>query len=315
MQARSYRVPGQRMRFSSRLGRDMRRNWALYLLALPMILYYAIFCYGPIYGQIIAFKDFSPGLGIMNSPWVGLKHFKAFFETRTCWELIRNTIMINVYQLVFAFPAPILLALLLNEVQCTAFKRTIQTISYLPYFISLVVVCGMILDFTKRDGVVNDVIEFLGGERISFMITPAWFRPIYTITDIWQGVGWGSIIYIAAIGGIDPQLYEAATMDGAGRWRKMWHITLPGIREMILVLLILKLGQIMSVGFEKIILLYNGMTYETADVISTHVYRMGLMQMSYSYSSAVGVFNSVINFVILILANCLSKKVAGSGLW
>jgi putative aldouronate transport system permease protein len=280
-----------------------------------MIVFYLIFCYGPIYGQIIAFKDFSPALGIMGSKWVGFKHFIAFFKIRTCWELIYNTFMINVYALAFSLPAPILFALLLNEVKNNSLKRIIQTISYLPYFISLVVVCGMILEFTRRDGVVNDVITFLGGQRISFMTKPEWFRPVYTITDIWQGLGWGSIIYIAAISGIDPGLYEAAVMDGAGRWRKMWHVTLPGIREIIAIVYILKIGQMLSVGFEKIILLYNGMTYETADVISTYIYRIGLMQMNYSYSSAVGLFNSIINFILLVFANNTSKKFVEGGLW
>ena len=223
--------------------------------------------------------------------------------------------MINIYGLVFGLPAPIILALLLNEVRSSVFKRTIQTVSYLPYFISLVVACGMILEFTRRDGVVNDVIEFFGGERISFMTDPDWFWPIYTITDIWQGIGWGSIIYIAAITGIDQGLYEAATIDGAGRWRKMWHITLPGIRETIAIVYIMKIGQMMSLGFEKIILLYNGMTYETADVISSYIYRMGLLQMNYSYSSAVGLFNSVINLVLLFVANHVSKRLFDTSMW
>jgi putative aldouronate transport system permease protein len=304
-----------KLSYIARLNRDLVRNKSLYPLAVPMIAFYLIFCYGPIYGQIIAFKDFSPALGILGSKWAGFKHFIAFFKVRTCWELIRNTFMINVYALVFSLPVPILFALLLNEVKTNSFKRIIQTISYLPYFISLVVVCGMILEFTRRDGVVNDVIAFLGGQRISFMIKPEWFRPVYTITDIWQGFGWGSIIYIAAISGIDPGLYEAAVMDGAGRWRKMWHVTLPGIREIIAIVYILKIGQMLSVGFEKIILLYNGMTYETADVISTYIYRVGLMQMNYSYSSAVGLLNSIINFILLLFANKTSKKFVEGGLW
>lgn len=298
-----------------RLRQDMRRNGTMYLLALPMVLFYLVFCYGPIYGQIIAFKDFSPAQGIMGSPWVGFKHFAAFFKARTFSQLITNTVMISLYQIVFAFPAPILLALLLNEVRSNAFKRAVQTVSYMPHFISLVVVCGMTLEFTKSDGVVNSIIMALGGRRIPFFTTPAWFRQIYTITDIWQGIGWGSIIYIAALSGIDPQLYEAATMDGAGRFRKMLHVTLPGISSMIVVLFILRIGQVMSVGFEKIILLYNPMLYDTADVISTYVYRKGLMEFNYSYSAAVNVFNSVINFTILVIANALSRRVTGNSLW
>jgi len=267
------------------------------------------------YGAIIAFKEFNPALGIMGSPWVGFKHFKSFFEGVYFWRLVRNTLLISVYSLIWGFPAPIILALLLNEVKNKYFKRTVQTVSYLPHFISLVVVCGIIKDFTSTDGVINDIIEFLGGERTNFLMIPEWFRPIYVGSGIWQEVGWGSIIYLAAITNIDPQLYEAATIDGASRCKQIWHITLPGIVPTIVILLILRLGGLMSVGFEKIILLYNSATMETADVISSYVYRRGLLDFDYSFSAAVGLFNSVINLILITSANRLSRKVSETSLW
>ena len=223
--------------------------------------------------------------------------------------------IISVYSLIFSFPAPIILALLLNELRNKTFKRMVQTISYLPHFISIMVVCGMIIDFTATDGFINDIIEFFGGQRSSLLLKPELFRTIYISSDIWQNVGWGSIIYLAALTGVDTQLYEAAVIDGAGRWKQLLHVTLPGIAPTIVILLILRIGQIMNVGFEKIILLYNPATYSTADVISSFVYRKGLLEFSYSYSAAVGLFNSVINFILLILANKLSKHVNDISLW
>ncbi len=294
---------------------DIIRNKYIYIMALPVVAYYIIFHYAPMYGAIIAFKEFNPALGIMGSPWVGFKHFKSFFEGVYFWRLVRNTLLISVYSLIWGFPAPIILALLLNEVKNKYFKRTVQTVSYLPHFISLVVVCGIIKDFTSTDGVINDIIEFLGGERTNFLMIPEWFRPIYVGSGIWQEVGWGSIIYLAAITNIDPQLYEAATIDGASRWKQTWHITLPGIVPTIVILLILRLGGLMSVGFEKIILLYNSATMETADVISSYVYRRGLLDFDYSFSAAVGLFNSVINLILITSANRLSRKVSETSLW
>ncbi|MDN5276309.1 MAG: putative aldouronate transport system permease protein [Clostridiales bacterium] len=294
---------------------DIIRNKYIYIMALPVIAYYIIFHYLPMYGAIIAFKEFNPALGIIRSPWVGFKHFKSFFEGVYFWRLIRNTLLISIYSLVWGFPAPIILALLLNEVKNNYFKRTVQTVSYLPHFISLVVVCGIIKDFTSTDGVINDIIELLGGERTNFLMKPEWFRPIYVGSGIWQEVGWGSIIYLAAITNIDPQLYEAATIDGANRWKQTWHVTLPGIVPTIVILLILRLGGLMSVGFEKIILLYNSATMETADVISSYVYRRGLLDFDYSFSAAVGLFNSVINLILITSANKLSRKISETSLW
>ena len=298
-----------------RLGRNIRRNPYLYAMALPVILYYIIFKYVPIYGTIIAFKNFVPAKGILGSEWVGLKHIIKFFESYYFWRLLRNTVLLSLYGLVFGFPMPILFALLLNEIRNKAIKRTTQTITYIPHFISIMVVCGIIIDFTSQAGVINDLIEFFGGERKTFLIYPQYFRGVYVLSGIWQEMGWSSIIYLSALSAIDVFLYEAARIDGAGRLRQTWHITLPSIMPTILILLILRIGSMMNVGFEKIILLYNSNIYETADVISTFVYRKGILGLNYSYSAAVGLFNSVINFTLLILANFLSRKASGSGLF
>ena len=284
-------------------------------MALPVVAHYLLFHYVPMYGAIIAFKEFSPAAGIWRSPWVGLEHFKAFFESYYFWRVLRNTIAISLSSLLFSFPAPITLALLLNEVQSTRFKRVTQTISYMPHFVSLIVICGIIVDFSAERGLFNDVIGLLGGERGNLLVRPELFRPIYIASGIWQEVGWGAIIYLAALSGIDPQLYEAATLDGAGKWKQMLYVTLPGLVPTIVILLILRIGQLMNVGFEKIILLYNANTYETADVISTFVYRRGLLEFSFSFSTAVGLFNSVVNFLLLLGANRLSRRFSETSLW
>ncbi|RAU93293.1 sugar ABC transporter permease [Paenibacillus sp. YN15] len=294
---------------------DIRRNKMLYLMLVPVILFYAIFHYGPMYGAIIAFKDFSPRLGIIGSEWVGLDHFKTFFGGAYFWRTIKNTLLISFYQLLFGFPAPILLALLLNEVKNTLFKRTVQTITYMPHFISLVVICGIIKDFTSSDGVINDLIAWMGGTRVTFLLEPGLFRPLYVVSGIWQNIGWGTIIYLAALTGIDMEQYEAARIDGAGRWKQLVNITIPGIMPTIVILLILEVGRMMNVGFEKIILLYNPSTYETADVVSSYVYRVGLQDFNYSFSSAVGLFNSAVNFTLLIFSNWMSRKLNDTSLW
>lgn len=301
--------------FGARVKKDLIRNKYIYLMAIPMLLYYLIFHYRPMYGAIIAFKDFNPMKGILGSPWVGFTHFISFFEGAYFGRVLRNTLLINIYGLLFGFPAPIILALCLNEIQNKIFKRTVQTISYLPHFVSLMVICGIIVNFTSRNGLINHIIAFFGGERVNLLSRPEYFRPIYIISDIWQSVGWGSIIYLAALSGIDVEQYEAARIDGASRWQKIWHISIPGIMPTIVILLILRMGNMMNVGFEKIILLYNPGTYETADVISSYVYRKGLMEFSFSFSSAVGLFNSVINFTLLLCANWISRRVNETSLW
>ena len=308
-------VPVQKQRFGKRLARDIVQHKYLYIMAIPGLLFYFIFHYGPMYGAIIAFKDYTPAGGIWGSPWVGFANFVEFFSSMYFSRILKNTIILSVYSLVAGFPAPIILALLLNELRGNIFKRTVQTITYIPHFVSMVVVAGMLVDFTMQNGIINNLLALFGFERTNLLMHSEYFRHIYVWSDVWQGVGWGSIIYLAALSGIDQQLYEAARLDGAGRLRQTWHITLPGLMPTITVLLIMRMGSIMSVGFEKVILLYNPTTYETADIISSFVYRKGIQDMSYSFSSAVGLFNSVINLILIFSANFISRKINDSSLW
>ena len=287
----------------------------VYILFIPVAAYYIIFHYLPMYGAIIAFKNYTPASGFAGAKWVGLNNFRSFLKSYYFLRLIKNTLMISLSSIVFGFPAPILLALLLNEVRSSAYKRIVQTVTYFPHFLSIMVVCGMIHNFFASGGVVNDIIVKLGGTRQDFLSNPAAFRPLYVGSDIWQGIGWGSIVYLAALSGIDPTLYEAAKIDGAGRFMQTLHITLPGILPTIIVMFILRVGSMMSVGYEKIILLYNDLTMETADVISSFVYRKGLLNADYSYSSAVGLFNSIINFALVVTANRLSRMIRQTSLW
>lgn len=294
---------------------DFVRNKYVYLMLLPGLVYFLIFHYIPLVGAQIAFRDFRPMLGFFKSPWVGFKWFEEFFSSYYFWRLLRNTILINIYDIIFGFPAPIILALLLNEIRINFFKRVVQTVTYLPHFISIIVICGMIMDFFSRQGVINALIGYLGINAIPFMVNPGWFRPIFVGSNIWTQVGWGSIIYLAALTAVDQELYEAATIDGAKRFSQLIHITIPCITPTIVIMFILRIGRIMTVGFEKVLLLYNASTYETADVISTFVYRKGILEMSYSYSTAVGLFNSVINLIMLVIFNRISRKVSESSLW
>lgn len=297
------------------MGKEFSKYKYIYLMAIPMLIYYYLFCYVPMYGASIAFKDFSPKLGIAGSPWVGLKHFESFFNNVYFSRLLGNTLGLSLLNLAFGFPAPILLAILLNEVRQNWFKRTVQTISYLPHFISVMVICGMIVDFTSSGGVINDLLSLFGAKRQTMLLNPSLFPAIYVISEIWQSVGWGSIVYLAALTAVDPALYEAARMDGAGKLKQIWHVTLPGIAPTIVVMLILKLGSMMSIGSEKILLLYNSNTYATADVISTYVYRKGLLESNFSFSTAVGLFNSMINFALVLGSNYISRKVNDTSLW
>ena len=313
--ARSGQSVRKRSRVLQKFAKDLKANRYLYLMILPVVAYYLIFCYAPMYGIIIAFKDFAPMKGIMGSSWVGFLYFKQFFTSIYAFRTITNTLLLSLYSLLWGFPAPILLALLLNEVKNVIFKKTVQTITYLPHFISLIVVCGLIVDFTQQQGLINNIITFFGGQRLPFLQKPEWFRTMYISTDIWQSVGWNSIIYLAALAGVDQQLYEAASIDGAGRWKQTIHITLPGIAPTIIILLIMDIGHLMSVGYEKVILLYNPLTYSTADIISSFVYRMGLQQFNYGYATAVGLFNSAVNLLLLVAANSISRKVSETSLW
>ncbi|RXZ80300.1 sugar ABC transporter permease [Paenibacillaceae bacterium] len=300
----------------SHLAREFRVNKYLILMIVPVLLFYTLFHYFPMYGATIAFKNFQIAEGVWNSPWIGFKHFEDFFSSYYFWRLLKNTLLLNFYQLLFGFPAPIVFALLINEIAGRFFKRLVQTITYLPHFISLIVICGMITQFAARDGMIVDMLVWLGMERTALLGHPEFFRSIYITSDIWQHVGWGSIIYLAAITSINPEQYEASRIDGANRFKQMLHITLPGIMPIIIILFILKVGSMMDVGFEKIILLYNPNTYSTADVINTFVYRKGLgATFEFSYATAVGLFQSVFNFSLLLLANWFSRKVNETSLW
>lgn len=301
--------------FGYRMKRDWIRNRSLYILVLPVLLFYILFHYKPMYGAIIAFKDYTPTLGVSGSPWVGLENFIRFFQSVYFGRLIKNTILLSVYSLAFGFPAPIILALLLNEVRNKHFKNVTQTITYLPHFISLIVVTGMLTDFSMTSGLFNDMIAFFGGERSPLLQNPKLYRTMYVASGIWQQVGWGSIIYLSALAGVDQQLYEAASIDGAGKWKQLLNVTLPGIAPTIIIMLIMRVGQLMSMGYEKTILLYNPSTYDTADIISSYIYRVGLMEQDWSYSTAVGLFNSVINFCLLIVTNKISRKFSETSLW
>jgi len=301
--------------FTYRIRKDWLRNKALYVLVIPVLVFYILFHYKPMYGAIIAFKDYTPTLGVAKSEWVGFANFTRFFNSIYFGRLIRNTISLSVYNLLFGFPAPIILALLLNEVRGKKFKSLAQTVTYLPHFISLIVVAGMITDFSLTTGLFNDIIAFFGGQRSPLLQNPKLYRSIYVSSSIWQEIGWGSIIYLSALAGVDSQLYEAAQIDGAGKWKQLINITLPSIAPTIIIMFILKTGSLMNMGYEKTILLYNPATYETADIISSHIYRVGLLEQDWSYSTAIGLFNSVINFALLLFTNKMSKRYSETSLW
>lgn len=295
--------------------KDFQTNWSLYLLALPVLAYYIIFCYVPMYGVIIAFQDFKINLGVGGSPFVGLKHFKDFFAYPNFWRLIINTLRISLGTLIFGTTVPVLFALLLNELRFKKWKSVVQTISIFPHFVSLVVVCSIIKEFCLSDGLFNVILGWFGFQPQSLLQIPEAFAPIYVLSHLWEKTGWSSLIYLAAIAGIDTEIYEAAEMDGAGRFTKMWRITLPYIKPTFIILFIMAVGGMMSVGSEKILLLYNETIYSTADVISTYLYRKGLLEFDFSYSTAVNLFNSVINFTLVILANRISKKLSDTSLF
>lgn len=296
--------------------RSIRKNWDLYLLILPVIVYFFIFDYIPMYGVQIAFKNFIAAKGIWASDWIGFDHFKRFFDSYYFWRLIWNTFSISLYQLAVGFPVPLLLALLINEIGGKTFKRFLQTVTYAPHFLSTVVMVGLIFIFlSPQNGIVNQLIVFFGGQPISFMTESGWFKSIYVWSGVWQGMGWSSIIYLAALAGIDPSLHEAARVDGANRLRRIWHINLPGIMPTVVILLILNVGQVMSVGFEKIYLMQNNLNLESSDVISTYVYTQGILGAQYSFAAAVGLFNSVINVILLVTVNQIAKKVNETSLW
>lgn len=304
-----------RQKVTAMLKADWTRNKIIYLMLAPVVIYYLIFHYQPMYGVIIAFKNYLPNKGIIGSSWIGFKHFTDFFKSRYFLRILRNTLILGVYSVGFSFPIPIIFALLLNELTSIRFKKTIQTITYLPHFISLVVVCGMIVDFSSSTGLFNNILAYFGKPPQLFLMMPKYYRSIYIASGIWQNFGWGSIIYIAAIAGVDQELYEASYIDGAGRIRQTISVTIPGILPTIVIMLILRMGSFMSIGYEKTLLLYNSVTMDVADIISTFVYRKGLLEANYSYSAAVGLFNNIINCTLLISVNKISRKLTENSLW
>ena len=297
------------------LKRDMQMHFWKYVLIIPILIYLAVFCYKPMYGLVIAFKNYKPARGIWGSKWVGFTWFETFFKDPYFFRLLRNTFRLSTLSILFGFPAPILLALLLNEVSNNKFKRTVQTITYMPYFISLVVACSIIKIYCQADGLFSQIGQFFGAPAQNLLIDPNKFTPIYVISGIWQNIGWNSIIYLAALSGIDQEQYEAARIDGANRFQQVLHITIPGILPTIMILFIMRMGSILNVGYEKILLLYTDATFETADVFSTYTYRMGLQSQKYSLSTAVGLFNTMVNIVFLLFTNWLSNKTTESGLF
>lgn len=303
------------MTLATRIANDFQINKTKYLMVLPIIIYFVLFAYRPMYGLLMVFQNFSPRLGIAGSEWIGLANFERFFSDPSAWRIVRNTFNISFWTLVFGFPAPILLALLINEIRNKIFRRVVQTISYMPYFISTVVLCSLIRFFTQSDGLIPEILSIFGFEKTNLLANPNAFVPIYVISGIWQTIGWDSIIYLAALSGIDQEQYEAAKIDGAGKIQQIKNITLPGLKPTILILFILRMGSLLNIGFEKILLLYSPATYSVADVISTYVYRMGILNADYSYASAIGLLNTLVNVVLLIVTNRLAKKFAGSGLF
>ena len=294
----------------------LQRDWQLYLLLIPVMLYYIVYQYLPMGGLVMSFQNYIPALGFFDSQWVGFDNFIRFFESYSFWRVLINTIEVSVLQLIFGFPFPVILALLLNEVRNKYFKRTVQTITYAPHFISTVVLVGMMtLVLSPSTGIVNKLIESLGGESINFMTEPGWFKPLYVISDIWQKAGWGAIIYVAALSSVDPQLHESAVIDGANRWQRIWHINLPGILPTIIIMLIMQTGRVMNIGFEKVFLMQTDPNLVASDVISTFVYRNGLIQGQLSFAAAVGMFNSVINFILVFVVNKISSKLSDISLW
>ncbi|AZP03543.1 ABC transporter permease [Jeotgalibaca ciconiae] len=301
-------------RFSSTV-KALKKDWQLYSLLILPIAYLIIFQYLPMIGNVIAFRKFVPGGSMFGEEFVGLHYVRMFINDPTFWRVFKNTLMLGGLTLLFNFPLPIIFAILLNEVKINKFKKFVQTASYLPHFISTVIVAGMIMEILASNGIVNQLIEMITGEKIIFMQSADWFRTIYVGSEVWQRTGWGAILYLAALTNIDPNLYEAAAIDGAGRLRQTWHVTIPGILPTVVTLLILNIGSFMNVGFEKILLLYNPLNYATSDVVSTYLYRIGLISNNFSYSTAIGLFQAIIGFVLVMSANMISKKVTDRSLW
>nr|WP_186381880.1 ABC transporter permease subunit [Paenibacillus terrae] len=294
----------------------VKRNYELYLFLLPIIIIYLVFKYYPMYGVQIAFKDFSPSRGIWGSEWVGFKHFIEFFDSYNFWTIIVNTLTLSFLSLVFSFPVPIIIAIMLNQMLGKNYKKFIQTVIYAPHFISTVVLVGMLNVFlSPNSGLVNHIITLFGGEPRLFMADEGWFRPLYILSGIWQETGFSTIIYLAALAGVNPELHEAAIMDGASKWKRVWYVDIPSILPTIVILLILALGNIMGIGFEKAFLMQNDLNYATSNIIPTYVYEMGIQKAQYSFSTAVGLFNSVINIILIFTVNRIAKRMTETSLW
>ncbi len=293
----------------------LKKNNYLYLLMLLPVVYFITFHYAPLYGVLVAFKDYNIVKGIMGSPFVGFKWFEKFLTDPYFWKVVRNTLLLSIYNILWGFPIPIILAVMINEMKAGKFKKTVQSITYLPHFISTVVLCGMLVNILSSDGLVNQIIQVFGGKPKQFLMYPEYFRTIYVASGIWQKAGWTSIIYLAALTGIDSEILDAATIDGANRLQRILHVTIPAITPTIATLLVMDLGKMMNLGYEKVLLLYNGSTYETADIIATYVYRRGILQNSFSYATAVGLFQTVIGVILIVSANKISKKLSETSLW
>ncbi|MBE5844134.1 MAG: sugar ABC transporter permease [Butyrivibrio sp.] len=306
----------KRKSFWERLKRDFKMNKAIYIMLLPVLIYFIMYHYVPMLGLVTAFQDYKIKLGYFKSPFVGLKHFDRFFGSMYFVRLLANTFAISLKDIFWSFPLTITFALLLNEVGSKRFKSVIQTVTYLPYFISMIVVCGLVMDFTKAGGMISSLVGLFTGSSDSLLTNPNYFQSIFVWSGIWQGLGYGTIIYISALAAINPELYEAAKIDGANRWKQTIHVTIPCLIPTIVVMLVLRIGSIMSVSYQKIILLYSPAVYEKADVISSYVYRVGLQEgTEYSFSTAVGLFQSVVNLILIVAANKISKKLTDSSLW
>ncbi|HEU4808607.1 ABC transporter permease [Promicromonospora alba] len=309
-------MPPQQLRNNETWRVSLRRHWRLYTFVVLPVIFLLVFRYVPMIGNVIAFRRYRPGGSMFGDEWVGLYYFQMFIGSKPFWDVFWNTVVLGGLTLAICFPLPIILALMLNELRSRLFKRVVQTVTYLPHFMSIVIVAGMVFQLTAINGTINQIIEGFGGEAIPFMQRADWFRTIYLTSEVWQTVGWGTILYLAALTTIDDQLYEASRIDGANRWQQTWHITLPGIRPTMMVLLILNIGSFMAVGFEKVLLLYNPLTYDTADVLSTYLYRVGIGEGgNYSFAAAIGLFEALIGVALVVTANQISKRAVGASLW
>ena len=309
-------VPRHRLSYGGRLKRDMKRNYELYLISIPVLLYYIIFCYVPMYGVQIAFKDYSASKGFLGSEWVGFEHFIRFFKSYNFSQIMVNTLVLSLYSMAASFPIPIVFAILINEVRGKKLKKSVQMISYAPYFISTVVLVGMMISFcSPTNGIINKMLGVFSVKPIAFFAEPEWFKHIYVWSGVWQTVGWNSIIYISTLSGVDVQLYEAAVVDGANKLQRIWHVDVPALMPTVVLLMILNVGGLLNLGFEKVFAMQNSLNLSSSEVIATYVYKVGILGTEYSFSAAVGLFNSVINCVLLVLCNTIAKRVSDMSLW